>query len=69
MNTVNQIVSYEYEGGLQFFAAPLLCLSTQRSYWEDFSWLDIYCNIYCDIYHGIVYKKKEGNRYDDCKGF
>ena len=59
--------------GAAIFAVPLLCLSTQRSYWEGFSWLDIYCDIYhdiyCDIYHGIFYKKKEGELYDDCKGF
>ena len=29
----------------------------------------IYIAIYCDIYHDLYYMKKEGDLYDDCKGF
>jgi len=65
---VNQIVSYEDEGELQFLQF-LFCVYLLKEVIGKVFLDSIYIAIYYDIYHGIFYKKKEGVLYDDCKGF
>ena len=65
---MNQIVSYEDEGELQFLQF-LFCVYLLKEVIGKVFLDSKYIAIYYDIYHGIFYKKKEGVLYDDCKGF